>query len=145
MAFRFSLEAVLRFRQNVERVEEAALTRIVQEIAGVQLEFQRINAQQESLRAQLERDLKRILPAIELMELAEQEAWLRAGAEALRIRLQELEAKRLEQLGIYQKAQQGRQILSEVRKRQQNSYEIDQRRREQKTLDEIFLARQERE
>ena len=145
MAFRFSLEAVLRFRQNVERLEEAALTRIVQEIAGVQLEFQRVNAQQESLRAQLERDLKRSLPAIHLMELAEQEAWLRAGAEALCVRLEELETQRLEQLAIYQKAQQGRQVLSEVRKRQQQSFETEQRRREQKTLDDLFLARQERE
>lgn len=145
MAFRFSLEAVLRYRRNVERVEESALLRIVQEIAGVKLEFQRVTAQQESLRAQLERDLKQSLPAIHLMELAEQEAWLRADAEVLRVRLTELEAERLEQLSVYQKVQQGRQVLSEVRKRQQNFYEIEQRRREQKTLDEIFLARQERE
>ncbi len=63
MPFRFRLDAVLRFREGVERTEEAALHRIVSEIAEVELELQEVNLQQTQLRERRECDLRQKLPA----------------------------------------------------------------------------------
>lgn len=141
MAFRFSLDAVLRFRQSVEHSEEAVLHRIVQDIAGVELELQQVDEKQSRLRVQREQNLTQILPAVHLLEIAEREMELKEMADGLRSRLRQLEAQRVKQLAIYQTAHQDRQILSELREQQRRAYQLDQRRQEQKTLDDLFLAR----
>jgi flagellar export protein FliJ len=141
MAFRFSLESVLRYRESLEKVEEIALHKIVQEIAGTTLQLQKIEDEQQLLRDQRERDLAQGLPAAYLQDLSLQELQLLTGAEKIRTRLLELESNRVQQLAIYQQAQQAREILSEVRKQKHESYLVELRRQEQKGLDELFLAR----
>jgi flagellar export protein FliJ len=141
MAFRFKLDAVLRFRESVERTEEAVLHRIVREIAEAQLELERINRKQAQLREQRERDLAQTLPAVHLLEIAEQEEQLNQIADSIRTKLQQLDIQRVKQMAIYQSAHQDRQVLSELREQQQRSYGVEQRRQEQKMLDDMFLAR----
>jgi flagellar export protein FliJ len=141
MAFRFKLDAVLRFRESVERTEEAVLHRIVREIAEAQLELERINLNQAHLREQRERDLAQTLPAVHLLEIAEQEEQLNQIADGIRTKLQQLDIQRVKQMAIYQSAHQDRQVLSELREQQQRSYGVEQRRQEQKMLDDMFLAR----
>ena len=141
MAFRFKLDAVLRFRESVERTEEAVLHRIVREIAEAQLELERINLKQTHLREQRERDLAQTLPAVHLLEIAEQEEQLNQIGDGIRTKLQQLDIQRVKQMAIYQSAHQDRQVLSELREQQQRSYGVEQRRQEQKMLDDMFLAR----
>ncbi len=141
MAFRFKLDAVLRFREGVEHTEEAALYRIVREIADAEAELQQIEINQDRLREQREQELTLKLPAVHLLEIAEREMELKNAAEVLRLRLQQLETQRAKQLAIYQSAHQDREILSELRDQQRKAHELEQRRQEQKTLDDLFLAR----
>jgi flagellar FliJ protein len=141
MPFRFKLDAVLHFREGVERTEEAALHRIVQEIADVERQLQEIDLRQLHLREQREHDLVQKLPAVHLMEIVEQEEMLNKTVDDLRLRLQQLHTQRIEQLAVYQAAHQDRQVLSELREQQQRAYILDQNRQEQKMLDDIFLAR----
>ena len=141
MPFRFKLDVVLRFREGVERTEEAALHRIVQEIADVERQLQEIDLRQVHLREQREHDLVQKLPALHLMEIVEQEEMLNKTVDELRLRLQQLHTQRIEQLAVYQAAHQDRQVLSELREQQQRAYVLDQNRQEQKMLDDIFLAR----
>jgi flagellar export protein FliJ len=141
MPFRFKLDAVLRFREGEERTEEAALHRIVQEIAEVERQLQEIDLRQVHLREQREHDLVQKLPAVHLMEIVEQEDMLNKTVDDLRLRLQQLHTQRIEQLAVYQAAHQDRQVLSELREQQQRAYVLDQNRQEQKMLDDIFLAR----
>ncbi len=141
MAFRFTLDAVLRFRESVEHAEEAVLLRIVQEITQAELELSRIDTEQTRTRKQRERDLALRLPAVHLNHIAMRELELKTLADGLRARLRQLEPKRLKQLAILQTARQDREVLSELRKRQRQAYQQAQRRQEQKTLDDLFLAR----
>jgi flagellar export protein FliJ len=141
MAFRFSLDAVLRFRQSVEHSEEAVLHRIVQDIAGVEMELQQADEKQTRLRAQREQNLTHKLPAVHLLEIAEREMELKKVADGLRSRLRQLETQRVKQLAIYQTAHRDRQVLSELREQQRRVYQLNQRRQEQKMLDDLFLAR----
>jgi len=141
MPFRFKLDAVLRFREGVEHTEEAALYRIVREIADAEAELQQIKTNQDRLREQREQELMLKLPAVHLMEIADREFELKNAAQGLCLRLQQLETQRVKQLAIYQSAHRDREVLSELRHRQRQAHELEQRRQEQKTLDDLFLAR----
>ena len=144
MTFRFRLDAVLRFRESVEHTEEAALHRIVQEIAEVELELHQVEVRIVGLREQRERDLTRTIPAVHLMEIAERELELRKLNDGLRSRLQQLETQRLKQLALYQIARQNREVLKELREQQKHASQLEQGRREQKALDDLFLTRRRR-
>jgi flagellar export protein FliJ len=141
MPFRFRLDAVLRFRESVELTEEAVLHRIVREIAEANLELQQVHLKQAQLREQRESDLARKMPAAHLLEIAEREQELSQAVDRLRVRLQQLDSQRVKQMAIYQSAHQDRQVLSELREQQLRAYGVDQRRQEQKMLDDMFLAR----
>ena len=141
MPFRFKLDAVLRFREGVEHTEEAALYRIVREVANAETELQQVKINQDRLREQREQELTLKLPAVHLLEIAERELEFINAAEALHLRLQKLEAQRVKQLAIYQNAHRDREVLSELRDQQRKAHELEQRRQEQKTLDDLFLAR----
>jgi flagellar export protein FliJ len=141
MTFNFRLDAVLRYRENVEQTEEAALYRIVRDVAEAELELEKIEQQQTSQREKREQDLTRMLPAVHLAEIAQREMALQIAADEVRARLRLLETQRVKQLAIYRTAHQERGILSELRDQQRNSYQSEQRRQEQKMLDDLFLAR----
>jgi flagellar export protein FliJ len=141
MAFRFKLDAVLRFREGVEHTEEAALYRIVQQINEAEAELKQTTINQDQLRQQREQELTLKLPAVHLLEIGEHELELKNAAEALRLRLKQLEIERVQQLAIYKSAHQDREILSELRDQQRRTHELEQTRQEQKMLDDLFLAR----
>jgi flagellar export protein FliJ len=141
MTFRFKLEGVLRFRKSVEESEEAALYRIVRDIAEAERELQELENTQLRFREQRERLLAQTLPGVHLREIAERELELKTLADGLRSRLRQLETQRLQQLVIYQTAHQDREILSELREQQRRADQTEHRRREQKALDDLFLIR----
>jgi len=141
MTFRFRLDGVLRFRKSVEQSEEVALYRIVREIIDVERELQQLESNQVRIREQREQDLTRTLPAVHLREIAERELELQTAADRVRSRLRQLETQRHQQLAIYQTAHQNREVLSELREQQRRAHQMEQRRREQKALDDLFLIR----
>jgi len=141
MTFRFRLDGVLRFRKSVEQSEEVALYRIVREIIDVERELQQLESNQVRIREQREQDLTRTLPAVHLREIAERELELQTAADRVRSRLRQLETQRHQQLAIYQTAHQNREVLSELREQQRRTHQMEQRRREQKALDDLFLIR----
>ena len=141
MPFRFSLESVLRLRKNLEHAEELVLNKILQEIASAQLELQRIAEEHQSFRAQRDRNLTKGLPGAYLKEITEKEQYLELAAKRLQTKLRDLENKRTAQLVVLRNAQQNREVLEEIRDQKHSAYQIEQTRREQKSLDDLFLSR----
>ncbi len=141
MPFRFSLENILSFRKNVEHAEELSLNKILQEIASIQMDLHRVETEHKQFRAQRDRDLTKGLPAAYLQELIEKEQYLENSMEMLRVQLQDLEIKRMAQLTVLRTAQQNREVLDEMRKQKHTTYQREQNRREQKDMDDLFLAR----
>jgi flagellar biosynthesis chaperone FliJ len=113
----------------------------VREIANAEAELEEVKINQDRLREQREQELTLKMPAFHLLEMAERELDFINAAEALQLRLQKLEAHRVKQLAIYQNAHRDREVLSELRDQQRKAHELEQRRQEQKTLDDLFLAR----
>jgi flagellar export protein FliJ len=141
MAFRFTLDAVLRFRESVEHSEEAVLLRIVQQIVETEQQLDQVEAEQVRIRESREQDLALKLPGVHLMDIAMRELELKTAADGLRSQLRQLEQERVNQLAVYQTARRDRQVLTELRQQQRQRHQLEQKRQEQKTLDDLFLAR----
>lgn len=141
MPFRFNLSAVLRFRQHLEEQAKQMLNAILAEVAATTLELGQLERQREQMRAALERELKHPLPASYLQQRVHEEGMLTDARDTLLVRLQQLEARRVDQLGAFRTARQNREILAELCQHQQHRYLREQARAEQKNLDELFLAR----
>jgi flagellar export protein FliJ len=144
MAFRFTLAAVLKYRKNLEQREYLALGRVQQEI--VQVEAQLHECEQwlsEDTRLRTA-ETARGIASIHLQEAYERELRLQRQRDALQIQQQELRLKRLQCLKAYELARQKREILERLRDQQLQAYVLDQGRREQRRVDDLFLSRLKR-
>lgn len=144
MGFRFSLAAVLKYRQALEQREQAALEKIQQEI--VILEGQIIEAEQNLLLLESRRDenLKAGMPAIHLQDAIEQEHALARLKTDLTTKREEMRLKRLEILKAYEQARQKRELLERLRERGFDEYVREQTKAEQSAIADLFLARRKR-
>jgi flagellar FliJ protein len=139
MSFRFSLQAVLRFRESFERRERQRLEMITLEVVkakqqGEQAKQDRINAV-----AQLQTKLRQGMTAMEMQfELACDRAHIRRIA-TLKDHFAKLHDLRRRQLEVFRKAQQQRKILENLRDRQLAAYQLIQARRTQQQMDDRFL------
>jgi flagellar export protein FliJ len=141
MAFRFTLAAVLKYRENIEQREYLALQRIQQEIAQTEAQIHQFQEQYSAARKYRDAELARGMASIHLQAVYDQELALEKQLVKLQAQLQELEGKRHECLKIYQLARQKRQVLDHLRVRQLETYRRAQAKRQQNTLDDIFLSR----
>lgn len=138
MAFRFSLQAVLRLRQSYERLEELRLTMIIAYLG--------------QLRRQLEELLRhRTLAADELVARLQQGmitseyqfelAAISTLADRQKVLVEQIaraEQQRAAQERAYREAQRRRQILENLRSRQLDSYRLVQARHDQQRLDDLY-------
>jgi flagellar export protein FliJ len=146
MAFRFSLQSVLRLRRSIENQEEKKLMAIAAAAARVRAELQKL---EEAAILQAGNQIE------ELSSGAALGATLRFRAECgvrRRIlqdqwlkKLQELEQKRTEQTNVFLRARQKREILEGLRDRRKAEWELEITQREQELMDEAYLIRKFRE
>jgi flagellar biosynthesis chaperone FliJ len=118
MAFQFSLAAVLRMRGIIEEREEAALQRILFDIARTVHDLQQINAQLEQSEA--ERQTQAIEPClgVYLQAVYGEIKHLQARRKEGEGHLKTLQAARDAQLLAYQAARRDRELLSNMREEQ---------------------------
>ena len=142
MSFHFTLNGVLRLRVSLERAELQRLQALAAAVARTREEI-------ESLEQEMKADQRRLwegaaatgVTGAELHFQMAREGILIALRSELWIRLSDLEQQRTAQQGRYLQARMQREILSNLRKRQLAEYELDQSRREQQRIDELFLIR----
>lgn len=144
MAFRFTLEQVLRVRQSMERKEELALQRAEFEVARVKRRIEELT--QELAVASRRRDeaLKEPMQAYLLQGM---DAEINAALEARHQSIEKLKvvlAQRDQQRAIYQAAHNSRQMLTDLQKQQRIEFELEQVKAQQKKIDDLFAARIQR-
>lgn len=144
MAFRFALAAVLKFRETMEQQAYLALERIQQEIAQIERRIHKCEERIAVSAKRRESELRRGIASVHLQAAYDEEMALQKQREALEAKLKELQVKRQECLKAYEVARQKREILHDLRTRQLAAYHREQLKREQKTLDDIFLSRRKR-
>jgi flagellar export protein FliJ len=144
MAFHFPLAIVLKLRESVEEREERALQRIQAEIVLVENQIEEMNQLIANSILERERILQSLSPAYRLhCVLGDAQA---AEDQKLMLfeQLQGLEQLRQEQVKVYHAAHRDRETLTNMSDEQRGLYEQEQVRTQQKTLDDIFIARHHR-
>ena len=139
MAFRFSLQAVLRCRESFERRERQRLQMITREVVKAQQQRDQARVDRGNALADFQRKLHQGMNSAEMQfELASDRAHLRRIS-ALTDHAAKLEDLRRRQLEMFRRAQQQRKILENLRDRQLAAYQLVQSRREQQEMDNRFL------
>lgn len=144
MAFRFPLETVLRVRESIEKREEAALQKVLAEMARVRRSIEELTEQIHSSYAARQQAMQRPTPAYQLESMLSETHVLAGRRKALVDSLPLLEQQRQDCMRAYQLAHQNRQMLTDMRTRQRDAWEESRARTQQKFLDDIFAARRQR-
>ena len=145
MAFRFTLEPVLRYRQSVEEAEECRLRELLSRVANCRAQIQRLSSEKTSLQHAIADTLEHLpLCAAELQFRAAELHRLEGVTTRLRSQLDQLLSEVARQSERYQAERQKREILESLRDSQLREFSERQRRREQAKLDELHLLRRGR-
>ena len=143
MPFHFPLQAVLHYRQSMEHQQEIRLRAANQQVARAQHLIEQMDLQRKELRSMEMEELSSGTSAAELQfGLLREAAMLRRRRELEQqlIRVQQL---RDQQREIFQQARRAREMLESLRDQQLHLYKKDVSRREQRSLDDLFLMRRE--
>ena len=139
MAFRFSLQTLLRLRQAHERQERLRLEILSSDRVQAQTQLEIAARERLSARESLAAQLATGLTGSELHFEVACDAARARFERAMTERLKRLTEQRYLQLLTYQKARQKREILDNLRARKMEFYRLIQSRREQQRLDDVFL------
>ncbi len=141
MPFQFSLAAVLRYRESLEHIEYLTLERLQLAVTALERKIQ----QNESALLDALENRKSILakgvPAAELHSVCEFEIALKQHRIALQAQWKEARLKWERQLRAYQAVRRKRETLENLRSQQADRYNREQSKREQATIDDVFLSR----
>jgi flagellar FliJ protein len=139
MAFHFSLQPVLRVRLGYERLEHLRLLALAGMIVRLRGEMAALDAESSTARQNMQSMLSSGMAGVELhMELicVKLRAERRRAVEG---RLVDFARKQEKQRIVYLGARQKREILENLRKRKWDEYQKEQARKEQQSLDDLYL------
>jgi len=145
MRFRFTLASVLRFREGIEKREELSLQRVQFEMARVRRRIDELTKELAKAGNEREEGLQNWMQAFRVKNLQDE---MNAAVEARQTLLETLATLRKqseEQMKIYQAARVNRRMLTDLQKKQQEAWEQNQQRVEQRRVDDAFTARMQRD
>jgi len=143
MAFRFPLQSLLRFRQSLEHHEQMLLQAANQKVSEVRRKIDSLE-QCQNRRSDLQRQgLSAGLSGAELQFDTLCNAALEDYRHVLENELVQLEKLRDKQEEVFRRARMQREILESIRDVQLRAYQAEKNRREQRSLDDLFLMRRE--
>jgi flagellar export protein FliJ len=139
MAFRYTLQSVLRLRVSLERQEELRLFASAAVVARVRAEIDALDQNQLSRRRAIIEELQGGSSGAALHFSSVCDAAYAQLRKKLQAQLEAAESQRLAQLRIYQSARQKREVLEGLRDQQQAVFDLTFTRHEQQGADEAFL------
>ena len=141
MAFVFTLKALLLVREIYEAAELQTLQVITAQTNAARTEIEAFDASTAELRRGVFHDSEFGLTGAELHFHVQAESARESHRKELSKKLQRLETSREAQQIRFLDARQQREVLSTLRDQQLAAYELEQSRRAQQRLDELFLMR----
>jgi flagellar export protein FliJ len=144
MAFQFSLDTVLRVRGILEEREERMLQKILFEISQTLETLARTDAEIVESNASRRADILKPLIGHHLHASYGEVKELNKSRKNLEEQIEKLKQLRDRQVTVYEAARRNREMLTDMRKEKRSAYESDLDRRDQKTLDDNYIARRGR-
>ena len=144
MAFRFSLGAVLKYREGIEQREYLALEKLQKEVALAEHRVQQIDEAFSDAEQERAKELADGVRGADLKSAYEHRAALEEQRQVLLAQLKEATVKWQQQLLSYQEARRSRETLDSLRSQQLEAYVREKSKQEQNALDDIFLSRWKR-
>ncbi len=141
MAFRFTLASLLRLWQSRERYERRKLEALAARVGALRAEMRRIELSALEARRAAGTRLGAGVAASELHFAAVCEGSRQEFLAQLGERLNAAESERMAQMSVYQGVERQMKIFENLRRRQFDAFRLEETRREQKRMDEIFLLR----
>lgn len=141
MAFRYSLESVLRLRRSLERQEEQQLFGTAAMVARLRGDIEHLENEHFGQKRRAFQEISSGSSGAVLHFMAVCDAAYTETRKALLRQLEHAEKKRMEQLEIYKLARQARETFEGLRDRKEEAYNFDFARHEQQSTDEAFLLR----
>jgi flagellar export protein FliJ len=141
LAFRFTLASLFRLWQSRERYERRKLESLAARVAALCAEIRRVELVSAEARRAAGARLGAGIAAAELHFATQCEHSRQELLEKLGERLKDTENERLAQMAVYQAVERQMKILENLRRRQYETFRVEENRREQKHLDELFLLR----
>jgi flagellar export protein FliJ len=144
MAFQFSLATVLRARGILEEREERMLQKILFEISQTLETLARTDTEIAGSDTARCADVFRPFIGRNLHASYGELKDLRQSRDDLLAKVAKLEDLRDRQRVVYEGARRNREMLTDMREEKRSAYESDVSRREQKILDDNYIARRGR-
>jgi flagellar export protein FliJ len=141
MAFRFTLHALLRFRQSVERQQQLLLQEANHQVALVRREIEVLDGHLGAIAAHDAGELENGVRAAELQFQLLCRAILLGHRRQLETTLAQREEVRISRSQAFHEARRQREAVETLRQLQWQAYQQGQKRKEQRYLDELFLLR----
>jgi len=144
MPFRFPLATILRLRQIIEEREEAKLQRILFDISQILKTLEHTDLQLAETDASRQADVLKPCIGLQVQASYRKVKELNQRRKELAAQIQELEQVRDGQLIVYDAARRDREMLTDMREKKRTAYDSDRSKREQKVLDDNYIARRSR-
>jgi flagellar biosynthesis chaperone FliJ len=141
VAFRFSLEPVLRLRMSYEKLERLRLLALAAMIVRVHEEIAAAVREDAAVREARREMLSRGMAAAEIKLGVVGEQQRAKRSRELTERLAALVRQHTKQSRAYQVARRKREILQKLREEHLRQYQREQDRLQQQALDELYLMR----
>lgn len=141
MAFQFSLESVLRLRISHERQEQARLEIAAQQVQLAQERCEAIKKEKLELDQNTLAALQAGMTSADLYFHQASKAGLEWAEVQATQALEEARKQWNEQRLKFLAARRDRELLSSIRERQHEAWVVEQNRREQQQIDDLFAMR----
>jgi len=144
VAFRFSLQALLKLRLIYEERERMRLAAVISRLHQLRSQYESWQRQKQMAENKLSEEMRTGMVAVEFHFA---QASLEAEDRRLKLVLAEIakvEQLRQAQQAAYIEAQTKRKVLERLQERQAEAYRLAEDRREQQRQDELFAIRQDR-
>lgn len=141
MAFRFSLQTLLKLRRSLEKQEERLLQSLNRELAMLRQGIESLGREELDARKERNRQLFGGLTGSDLrLVLVEENLRLQQRSRFQRHE-QVLQTEQRQQQVAYWEARQKRDLLDNLRKRRVVAFQREQEKRYQQAVDEVYLLR----
>lgn len=141
MAFHYRLESLLRLQRSIEKQQENLLMACAARVSALKNEMASWEEERHQRKRHAAEDLKMGSTGAALELAAQWDVAARRKQKEIASQLVKAEAVRNQQLAKVQAERQKREVLEGLKEKLESTYDLEQRRKIQQVMDDMYLTR----